>query len=263
VVSDESASYTVFTNDGKKHDASVLARDPLQDIAIVKIDPPAGGLPVVRLGNSDSVRLGQTAVAIGNAFGEFRNTVSVGIVSGLARDIDAGGGGIVEHLEGLIQTDAAINPGNSGGPLLNLRGEVIGMNTAVAAGAENIGFSIPINNIRRDIDSVQRSGRIIIPFLGVRYLLIDGVVAEAENLPVQYGAILRGSGESSAIVPDSPAAAAGLMAEDIVLAVNGMPVTRSLSATIQQYAVGDTVALTVLRAGRELQIPVTLAEREF
>ncbi|MBU2082104.1 trypsin-like peptidase domain-containing protein, partial [Patescibacteria group bacterium] len=139
VVSDTAAEYTVFTNDGKKYPAKVLARDPNIDIAVMKID--AINLPKVKLGNSDSIQVGQAAIAIGNALGEFRNTVSVGIVSGLSRNITASGGGISESITGVIQTDASINPGNSGGPLLNLRGEVIGVNTAMVQGAQNIGFS--------------------------------------------------------------------------------------------------------------------------
>jgi S1-C subfamily serine protease len=151
VVADIDAFYTVLTNDGKKYDAVVLTRDPSQDLAIIKIS--ASGLPVLKLGNSDSIKLGQTAIAIGNALGEFRNTVSVGTVSGLFRDIVASDGrtGKSEKIEGLIQTDAAINSGNSGGPLLNLKGEVIGINTATVSGAENIGFAIPINKAKEAV----------------------------------------------------------------------------------------------------------------
>jgi serine protease Do len=158
VVLDETAQYTVLTNDGNKYPAEVLDRDTNQDIAIIKIE--ATGLPIVNLGDSDSVEIGQTVIAIGNALGEFRNTVSAGIVSGLMRTITAGGGGFEEKLEEVIQTDAAINPGNSGGPLLNLYGEVIGMNTAMATDAENIAFAILINKIKKDIDDVKNTGKI-------------------------------------------------------------------------------------------------------
>jgi len=156
VVLDEQAQYTVLTNDGKKYPATVLARDPVQDVAIIKID--ANNLSVVKLGDSDSVKIGQTVIAIGNALGEFRNTVSAGIISGLMRTLTAGGGGFSEELDEVIQTDAAINPGNSGGPLLNLYGEVIGVNTAMAQGAENIAFAIPVNKIKKDIDGVKGEG---------------------------------------------------------------------------------------------------------
>ena len=153
VVSDTAAEYTVFTNDGKKYPAKILARDPNIDIAVMKID--AINLPKVKLGNSDSIQVGQAAIAIGNALGEFRNTVSVGIVSGLSRDITASGGGVSESITGVIQTDASINLGNSGGPLLNLRGEVIGVNTAMVQGAQNIGFSIPINQVKEIISNIS------------------------------------------------------------------------------------------------------------
>jgi len=153
VVSDTAAEYTIFTNDGKKYPAKVLARDSNVDIAVIKID--ALNLSKVKLGNSDSIQVGQAAIAIGNALGEFRNTVSVGIVSGLSRDITASGGGVSESITGVIQTDASINPGNSGGPLLNLRGEVIGVNTAMVQGAQNIGFSIPINHAKEIISKVS------------------------------------------------------------------------------------------------------------
>lgn len=149
VVADTAAQYTVFTNDGKKYSAKVLARDSNIDIAVIKID--AANLPQIKLGDSDTILVGQTAIAIGNALGEFRNTVNVGVVSGLSRDITASGGGLMERIYNVIQTDASINPGNSGGPLLNLRGEVIGINTAIAQNAQSIGFAIPINQAKKII----------------------------------------------------------------------------------------------------------------
>jgi S1-C subfamily serine protease len=153
VVLDAEAQYTVLTNDGNKYPANVLFRDSTRDLAILKIN--ASNLSTVRLGNSDDVEIGQTVIAIGNALGEFRNTVSAGIVSGLMRTITASGGGFSEQLEQVIQTDAAINPGNSGGPLLNLYGRVIGVNTAMVQGAENIAFAIPINQIKKDITDIK------------------------------------------------------------------------------------------------------------
>lgn len=151
VVLDEEAEYTVLTNDGEKYPAKVLVRDSIQDIALIKIE--VENLPIVKLGNSDNIEIGQTVIAIGNALGEFRNTVSVGVISGLLRNITALGEGTSEQLEGLIQTDAAINPGNSGGPLLNINGEVVGVNTATATGAQSIGFAIPINQIKNIEDT--------------------------------------------------------------------------------------------------------------
>ncbi|MCX6812941.1 MAG: trypsin-like peptidase domain-containing protein [Candidatus Azambacteria bacterium] len=152
VVQDTAAEYTVFTNDGKKYSAKVLARDPNIDIAVIKIS--ASNLPTIKLGDSDSIQVGQTAIAIGNALGEFRNTVNVGVVSGLSRNITASGsGGLTETIHNVIQTDASINPGNSGGPLLNLRGEVMGINTAIAQNAQSIGFAIPINQVKEIISN--------------------------------------------------------------------------------------------------------------
>lgn len=261
VVFDTKASYTVFTNDGKKYDAKVLARDPVQDLAVLKIN--AKSLPTVELGDSDSIELGQTAIAIGNALAEFRNTVSVGVISGLARTVTAAGPGTSETIQGVIQTDAAINPGNSGGPLLNLRGQVIGINTAIASGAQNIGFAIPINRAKRDIQSVKTSGEIQVPFLGVRYLIVTPEVAEKQKLPVLYGALLRGTRERPAVTPDSPAAKAGLRAEDIILEVNGKKINEEnpLVSVINQFSVGQAVTLKISRGGKELTLQITLAKR--
>lgn len=262
VVSDEKADYTVLTNDGKKYDAEILARDPAQDLAVVKIK--ASGLKPLKLGNSDSIKLGQTAIAIGNALAEFRNTVSVGVISGLARKITASTGTGKENLEGLIQTDAAINPGNSGGPLLNLKGEVVGMNTAIVSGAQNIGFAIPINKARRDIQSVKINGKITVPYLGVRYIMVNDKIAEKEKLKVKYGALIRGNEDGPALIKDSPAAKAGLQAEDIILEVNKEKADEdhSLSFLIQNYNVGDKVDLKILRNDKELKFSVILKEKE-
>jgi serine protease Do len=251
VVSDTSASYTVLTNDGKKYDTQVLARHPSLDIAVLKIKP-ANDLTTVALGDSDSVKLGQTAIAIGNALGEFRNTVSVGVISGLARTVIAGGGSMGEEtIEGVIQTDAAINPGNSGGPLLNLKGEVIGINTAMVSGAQNIGFAIPINQVSKSIESVKTSGKITIPYLGVRYL------------KTEKGALVRGSADGPAVIPDSPAAKAGLQAEDIIIEFNGEKINtdHSLAYLIQKCNVGDKVSLKIIRNDKEMTLQTTLEER--
>jgi serine protease Do len=263
VVSDTAASYTVFTNDGKKYDAKVLARDPAQDLAVVKIN--ATGLPTVSLGDSSNLELGQTAIAIGNALAEFRNTVSVGAVSGLARNITASnpGGGGSESLQGLIQTDAAINPGNSGGPLLNLAGDVIGIDTAVAQGAQNIGFAIPINLAKRDIDSVKATGEIQSPYIGVRYVMITPDLASSKKLAVDHGALVQGSSGSPAIVPGSPAAQAGLKSGDIITSLNGKDLTKDypLSQAVAEHKVGDKVTLTVIRAGKTISVDVVLGKR--
>jgi serine protease Do len=261
VVADTKASYTVFTNDGKKYEATVLARDPAQDLAIIKIK--ASGLSTLELGDSDSVQLGQTSIAIGNALGEFRNTVSVGVISGLARTVVASGGGQSERISGVLQTDSAINPGNSGGPLLNLRGQVIGINTAVASDAQNIGFAIPINRAKKDITSVKLGGEIQSPYLGVRYLSVTPEYAKKNNLRVDYGALVRGNEDGPAVEANSPAAKAGVQAEDIILEINGKKLSEEigLGDVIAELSVGSNVKLKINRAGKEINISATLAKR--
>lgn len=263
VVNDTKAGYTVLTNDGKKYDAKVLALDPVLDLAILKVE--VSGLKKLKLGDSDSIKLGQTAIAIGNSLGEFRNTVSAGVISGLSRNVTAQGGGMIERIEGVIQTDAAINPGNSGGPLLNLKGEVIGINTAIASGAENIGFALPINQAKRAIQSVEKTGRIVIPYLGVRYINITEAGAEKEKLPAKYGALVRGSEDGPAVMKDSPAGKAGVQTEDIILELNGVKIDEdhSLGALIQRYNVGDEISLRVLREGNQITLKAILEERKF
>ncbi len=262
VAGDESASYTVFTNDGKKYPAKVIAVDPSQDLAVIKIS--GSNFPTASLGDSDSVKLGQTAIAIGNALGEFRNTVSVGVISGLSRTVTASGAGYgTETIQGVIQTDAAINPGNSGGPLLNLKGEVIGINTAVASGAQSIGFAIPINQARRDINSVKQTGSIKVPYLGVRYILVTEDLAKTQKLSRDSGALVRGTEDGPAVMTDSPASKADLRAEDIITKIDGRVISSDapLSALLQRYSVGDTVTLTVVRGNDTLTLSVTLTER--
>lgn len=264
VVSDEEASYTVLTNDGKKYEAKVLARDAAADIAIVKIE--ASGLKAATLGDSDSVKLGQSAIAIGNALGEFRNTVSAGIISGLKRTITASdGNGSRETIEGVFQTDAAINSGNSGGPLLNLRGEVIAINTAMATGAQNIGFAIPINTAKKAINSVKATGKISTPFLGVRYLILDENEAKERNLSFNYGAlIIKGENGEVAISPNSPAEKAGLKEGDLILEIGGEKITleNTLSAIVRKHEVGERVGIKVWREGKEIYLYPVFEERK-
>jgi len=274
VVLDTEADYTILSNDGNKYPAKVLARDPLQDLAILKIEQEKvvdeGGsfslksFPTVQLGDSDRIRIAQTAIAIGNALGEFRNTVSVGTVSGLGRTITASGGGLVETIEDVIQTDAAINLGNSGGPLLNLQGEVIGINTAMVQEAQNIGFAIPINKAKRDIEQVSQLGKIVYPYLGIRYVLINEQIKEENNLQVSYGAWLtKGDQGEEAVTSDSAADKAGLKENDIILEFNGEKITtdNSLSKVMQKYNPGDKVVLKFLRDNKESLLQVTLDER--
>ncbi|HJN62092.1 MAG TPA: trypsin-like peptidase domain-containing protein [Candidatus Parcubacteria bacterium] len=277
VVLDEEADYTIFTTDGRKFPAKVLAKDPLQDLAILKIEKEkivdSDGefqlkpFSVVKLGDSSGLQIGQTIIAIGNALGEFRNTVSVGVISGLGRTITASGGGFVETIEDVIQTDAAINKGNSGGPLLNLKGEVIGINTATVLGAQSIGFAIPVNKAKRDIEQVKTLGKIVYPFLGVYYVLITENLAEEFDLPVDYGAWIgrNAAGEytTEAIFSDSAAEKSGIERDDIILEFGGEKITpdNSLAKFIQKYNPGDKVALKILQEGEEKTIEVILGER--
>lgn len=261
VIADAKADYTVFTNDGKKYPAKILAKDPVNDIAILKVDAK---LKPAKLGNSDEVKLAQTAIAIGNALGEYRNTVSVGVISGLARTVTAQGAGVgAETIKGVLQTDAAINPGNSGGPLLNLRGEVIGINTAMASGAQNIGFAIPINDAIRAINSVKATGSIKVPYLGVRFIMLNEEIAKKQKLSISVGALVRGGEDGPAVMKKSPADKAGIQAEDIILSVNNEKLSeeKPLSQVIQKYSIGDTITLEVQRGSEKKSFSVTLEER--
>jgi serine protease Do len=274
VVVDTGADYTVFTNDGKSYPAKVLARDSIQDLAIIKIEQEKTigskgefslkKFPVVKLGDSDKVQMGQTAIAIGNALGEFRNTVSVGVVSGLSRTIIASGGGMSETIEDVIQTDTAINKGNSGGPLLNLKGEVIGINTAMVEEAQSIGFAIPINKAKKDIEQIKSTGKIVYPFLGVRYILITEKIQKEKNLAVNYGALItKGENNEAAVSPGSAAEKAGLQENDIILEFNGGKITtdNSLGKIIQKYNPEDKISLKILRGKEEKTIEVVLGEK--
>lgn len=270
VVADSSAQYVVYTDDGKNYPAEILARDPIEDIAIIKIE--AHGLPIVVLGNSEAVELGTPVLAIGNALGLFKNTVSYGIVSGLSRSIQAAAPPTdgsqqpqMQELRGLIQTDAAINPGNSGGPLVTLDGEVIGINAAVVFGAQNLNFTLPINSVKRDLDDLKKHGRITRPLLGLRYITIDEMLKDKMHLSVDYGALVSAQGpHSHGVVPKSPAERAGLRDKDIVLECNGEKVTRehTIQDCIEKSSVGDTVHMKVLRGKEIFETSVTLAERK-
>ena len=260
VVSDTDAEYTIFTNDGTSYEVEVLARDSFQDLAMLQIKD-GSNFPTVKLGDSDNLKIGQTAVAIGNSLGEFRNTVSVGVISGLGRSISATDGRTSQLLEDVIQTDAAINSGNSGGPLLNLRGEVIGINTAMAIGAQNIGFSIPIQKAQKMIESIELHGELVYPFLGVRYIMVD----ESSDLDVDYGAFIIQDDFEPGIEPNSPAEKAGLKEGDIILEFDGQVLdsTNSLAKVIVEYSPDDEVELKVLRDGSQLIINVKLGNKKI
>lgn len=260
-VVDGGENFTVIMNDKKKYAARVLAIDPGNDIAFLKID--AKGLKPVEFADSTKVVVGQSAIAIGNALGQFQNSVTTGIISGKSRPITAASGsGGSEQLQNLFQTDAAINPGNSGGPLLNIDGQVIGINTAVAAGqqAQNIGFAIPINEATAALASVKNGGKIQRPYLGVRYQMIDKEFAEANKLTVSEGALIRGGSDSLGVVADGPAAKAGLTEGDIIVKVNdtGINSENDLSTVIKSYKIGDTVKVTYVRSGKTNTVSVKL-----
>ena len=266
VVKQDDVEYIVLMNDGKKYEAEVVARDPVNDLAVIRATGIEGkGLPFLELGKSSELKVGQTVIAIGNALAEFRNTVSVGVISGLARSITAGNGlGQSEDLEEVIQTDAAINPGNSGGPLLNTSGQVIGVNVAVVLGSENIGFSLPVDLVSGVIESVKETGRIVRPYIGVRYVPITPLIKEKNMLLVDYGAlVLRGeSTEDLAVAPGSPADKADIEEGDIILEVNGVKLEgkNSLASAIQKKQVGDLIKLKILHKGKEKELSITLEE---
>ena len=251
VVSDKTAEYSIINNDGKTFVVKVVARDPLHDFAVLKVDD--SNFSSIPLGDSDSVRIGDTAIAIGNALGEFQNTVSIGVISGLKRNITATGSGLVEELTDLIQTDAAINPGNSGGPLLNLKGEVVGLNTAVASGAENIGFALPINQIKKGLLDAKTLGKIVYPFLGVRYEMIE-----------KGAKLIKGQNGESAVVDGSPAYKAGLKEGDVIIKFGEKKVVKDtiLAKLIQERQAGEAIYITIIRDGAEVTLQATLEERK-
>jgi S1-C subfamily serine protease len=265
VVEDQQADYTAVTSDGKEYAAKILARDPVRDVAIIKIE--GTNFPVANLGDSDTLKIGQTAVAIGNSLGEFSNSVSRGIVSGLKRNLSAGSVfGETERLTDIIQTDAAINPGNSGGPLLDINGSVVGINVAVAQGAQNVGFALPINQAKRIIDQVKNGTKITVPYLGVRYVIIDQSIQAEAQLQFDYGVlVLRGSKLTDlAVIPGSPADKAGIVENDIILELNGQKITQDnqLGDMIVKYNVGDTITLKISHRGETKDVQVKLEERK-
>jgi serine protease Do len=261
VVPEGTSKVKVILHDGKEYDdVKVIGRDPTNDIAFLKING-VNDLTAAAIGDSSEVKPGQKVVAIGNALGIFRNSVTSGIVSGLGRPIQASDGqGMAESLENLFQTDAAINPGNSGGPLVNLKGEVIGINTAVAQQGDAIGFAIPINDAKGLLNGVLATGKVTKPYLGVRYVTLDPQVAQELNLNVSEGALVRAGGGSPAVVSNSPAAKAGLRDGDIITKVNNRAVAggTGLASHLAQYKVGDELELTILRGGREEKIKIKL-----
>lgn len=258
----DATKVSVVLDDGTIfEDVQIVATDPLNDVAFLKIKD-ASGLKAAVLGDSKTINVGQQVIAIGNALGEYQNTVTSGIISGTGRSVTAsdGSGYNVETLTDMIQTDAAINSGNSGGPLVNATGEVIGINTATSTSAENMGFAIPISSVKGMLKQLVKSGAAERTYLGVYSVDITPEIAKGYELPVSSGAYLYSSSTYTAIMKDSPAAKAGLLDKDIVTAVNGIKVgaAGSLANLISEYEPGDTVQLAVYRGGGEIAVNVTL-----
>lgn len=257
VVSDTTMNYSVTTSDGKKYTVKNIYRDPLNDVALIKIDPSQNvseKLSPLTLGDSSNLQVGQYVVAIGTALGDLKNTVTTGVVSGLGRGITAGSPyeGSVEQLNDVIQTDAAINPGNSGGPLFNSSGQVIGVNTAVSQNGQNIGFAIPINVIKDSVQNYQQNGEIKRPFLGVSYTLMSQEIAVMNNLP--QGAYIQD------VQQGSPADTAGLQTGDVIVKIDGKQISSSytLADVIAKDKIGQTITLTIYRDNNTQDIQATL-----
>lgn len=273
VVQDPEADYTVVLSDGREYKAQVLSKDTLNDLAVIKILPKddssgakISSLPVVEFGDSDSLKVGQRVLAIGNALGEYQNTVTAGIISAQGRKITANdGNGSAETLTGLLQTDAAINPGNSGGPLVNMQGQVIGVNVAIAASANNIGFAIPFNDVSPIITSVQKTGKIVRPYAGVRYqMLTEERAKELELTGVTYGALLLGNDETGqfAVIPGGPGDKAGLKKGDVILEIDGKKLDQNypLQQSIRSKKPGDSINLKVWTSGKTVEKTLILSE---
>jgi serine protease Do len=259
VVSDVGVKYQVITSDNVTYTVKKVYRDPLNDIAFIQIDLAENSghkLKPVIMGDSSRLQVGQLAIAIGTALGEFKNTVTTGVISGLGRGITAGSNfeGFVEKLDNVIQTDAAINLGNSGGPLVNSAGQVIGMNTAVSQSGQNIGFALPINLVKESLSNFSQNGKFSRPFLGVSYRMLDKQAAQANDLV--EGAYVQ------SVVDGSPAALAGVQTRDVVISFDGKNVSEDneLSTLIGSHKVGDNVAIIVWRDGKKVNLSIKLGE---
>ncbi|MFH1840578.1 MAG: trypsin-like peptidase domain-containing protein [Candidatus Shapirobacteria bacterium] len=259
VVEDTQAKYRVITKDDKEYEVKKIYRDPINDLAILKIEPHGEGLVPIEMGDSDKLKVGQYAIAIGTALGEFRHTVTVGVVSGLGRGITAGSlyESSAEKLDNVIQTDAAINPGNSGGPLLNSAGQVIGVNVAMAVSGQSIGFALPINVVKETLKNFESTGKFERAFLGVRYQMITRDLALMNKLP--QGAYVR------EVVAASPADRAGVKKGDIIVKFKESDLRKNegdLAKLISQSKVGEWVKIVVWREEGEVELTVTLDQAD-
>lgn len=260
---EKTAEFRIILNSGKQYYAQLIGKDPINDLAVLKIFDK--NLPFVDLGDSDKMQIGSTVIAIGNALGRYQNSATKGIVSGLGRSIVASdqSGDISETLDNVIQTDAEINLGNSGGPLVDLEGNVIGVNVAIDQTGSSIGFAIPVNDARPVIKSVREIGRIVRPRLGVRYVMLTPEIAQANQLSLNVGAwVLKSQNGIPSVLPDSPAAKAGLREGDIVMEINAIKLQdqMTLLSVVQKYKPGDRIGLRVFRGGKILILIVTLDE---
>lgn len=250
----------VVLDDGTTYaNVTVVGTDPLNDVAFIKINNVTDLKPV-SFGDSKTLNIGQEVIAIGNALGQYQNSVTEGIISGVGRSItamDSSSGNYYERLSDMIQTDASINAGNSGGPLVNAAGQVIGINTAVSASGNSIGFAIPINSVKGMLKNLINTGKAERAYIGVQYIPITSEVAKQYNLSTNNGAYLTGT---EAVIVGSPAEKAGLKSGDIITKVNGAEIGRagSLSTLIGEYAIGDTVELSFIRDGEEHTAKLTL-----
>lgn len=256
VVAETSAKYQVVIGKDEVVEVQNIYRDPVSDLAILKVNKT--DLIPVKLGDSDKLKVGQTVIAIGTALGEFRSTVTKGVISGLGRGITAGGSLLgTEKLDNVIQTDAAINPGNSGGPLFNSLGEVIGVNVAVSQAAQSIGFALPINMVKESIDNFKSTGQFDRPYLGVGYAMITPESAEQNKVPV--GAYVQ------QIIAGSPAEKSGIKVGDIIIEIDGKKLSNDKNTVMATYInkkkIGDMVKVRVWRENEEIEFEVQLEKR--
>lgn len=263
VINKEGVIFKVLLNDGTEYLPEVVAMDSILDVAFIKIN--SSNLPYLTMADSDKIEVGESVIAIGNALGEFKNTVSFGIISGLSRSVIAEDKyGLSERLDEVIQTDAAINSGNSGGPLLDLNGQVVGINVAKVEDSSNIGFALPINSVKDIISSVEKTGKIIRPYVGIRYIPINDLVKNKYNLNVNYGILIKkGKDETEpAVFLNSPAEKSGIKEGDIILEVEGVKIDNNndFSYLIRNKKIGQTVYLKILSLGVEKFIGVKLEQ---